>query len=104
MKRTLLLSTFILSFSICAVAQDADKAFAITGNGKGDFNWMNIRQIDLSTGLVTKNIFENGITNFQMRNVATESEVLSSQQNGKQIGVPEYPTDTMVASAAYDKK
>lgn len=104
MKRTLLLSTFILSFSICAVAQDADKAFAITGNGKGDFNWMNIRQIDLSTGLVTKNIFENGITNFQMRNVATESEVFSSQQNGKQIGVPEYPTATMVAAAAYDKK
>jgi hypothetical protein len=64
MKLKLLLSAFILSFSICAFAQDANKAFAITGNGKGDFQWMNIRQIDLSTGLVTKNIYVNGVTKF----------------------------------------
>ncbi len=50
MKHTILLS-FILLFSLCVFAQDANKAFAITGNGKGDFQWMNIRQIDLSTGL-----------------------------------------------------
>ncbi len=105
MKRTLLLSTFILSFSICAVAQDGNKAYAITGNGNGDFQWMHIRQIDLSTGLVTRNIFEKGITNFQMRNVANAKEALAtSLQNGKHISVPEYPTSTMVAAAAYDKK
>src|ERR1035437_3793628 len=66
MKLKLLLSAFILLFSICAFAQDANKAFAITGNGNGDFLWMNIRQIDLSSGAVTKNIFENGTTKFTL--------------------------------------
>ena len=105
MKLRFLLSAFILSFSICSLAQDANKAFAITGSGNGDFQWMNIRQIDLSTGAVTKNIFEKGITNFQMRNAATGKEVMmASQQDARQIGSPELPTATMVAAAAYDSK
>ncbi|HUS01280.1 MAG TPA: hypothetical protein VMY77_06115, partial [Chitinophagaceae bacterium] len=65
MKRKSLLTAFILSFSLSALAQDANKAFAITGAGNGDFQWMNIRQIDLSSGAVTKNIFEKGVTGFQ---------------------------------------
>lgn len=106
MKLKLLLSAFILlSFSISAFAQDASKAFAITGSGTGDFQWMNIRQIDLSSGAVTKNIFEKGITGFQMRNVITSKIVmLTSNYNGKEYTLPEYPTATMVAAAAYDKK
>lgn len=105
MKLKLLLSTFILLFSICSIAQDANKAFAITGNSNGDFQWMSIRQIDLSTGAVTKNIFEKGVTAFQIRNAATDKEViLVNEQNGKQLSSPQYPTATMVAAAAYDKK
>ncbi len=104
MKLTLLLF-FILLFSVSVFAQDGNKAFAITGNGKGDFQWMNIRQIDLSTGLVTKNIYEKGVTNYQMRDVSTNMPVmLGSQQDGKQVSSPQYPTETMVAAAAYDKK
>jgi hypothetical protein len=105
MKRKLLLSAFILSFSICTLAQDANKAFAITGSGNGDFQWMNIRQIDLTTGAVTKSIFEKGVTNFQIRNAATDKDlVLVNDQNAKQLSSAEYPTATMVAAAAYDKK
>ena len=105
MKLKFLLSVFIFSFSICSLAQEANKAFAITGSGPGDFQWMNIRQIDLSTGAVSKNIFEKGVTPFQMRNVATGREaVLVAQQDGRQIGSPELPTATMVAAAAYDRK
>ena len=105
MKLKLLLSACILSFSISAFAQDANKAFAITGNGNGDFLWMNIRQIDLSTGLVTKNIFEKGVTHFQMQDVVTNKLVLfTGTENIKQSITPEFPTATMVAAAAYDKK
>ncbi len=103
MKRTLLLSIFILSFLIGSFAQDANKAFAITGNG--DFLWMNIRQVDLVTGLVTKTLFEKGVTPFKMYDAVTNKEVmLLSQQNGAQVNSPQYPTATMVAAAAYDKK
>jgi hypothetical protein len=105
MKFKTLLTAFILSISISAFAQDANKAFAITGAGTGDFQWMNIRQIDLSSGAVTKNIFEKGVTGFQMRNVITSKIVmLNSNYNGKEYSLTEYPTATMVAAAAYDKK
>ena len=104
MKCTFILS-FILLFSLSVFSQDGNKAFAITGNGKGDFQWMNIRQIDLATGLVTKNIYEKGITNYQFRDVTTDKPVLVlSQQDGRQVSTPEFPTNTMVAAAAYDKK
>ncbi len=68
MKLKLLPAPFILLFSMCAFAQHPNKTFAITGNG--DFLWMNIRQIDISTGLVTKYIFEKGVTKFSMLDVA----------------------------------
>ena len=104
MKCTFILS-FILLFSLSVFSQDGNKAFAITGNGKGDFQWMNIRQIDLATGLVTKNIYEKGVTNYQFRDVTTDKPVLVlSQQDGRQVSTPEFPTNTMVAAAAYDKK
>jgi hypothetical protein len=105
MKRALLLSTFILSLSIYSLAQDANKAFAITGSGNGDFQWMNIRQIDLATGIVTKNIFEKAVTPFEFRDAVTDKQVvLVTNQEGKQLSAPEYPTATMVAAAAYDKR
>jgi hypothetical protein len=105
MKRTLLLSTFILFTFSGAFAQDANKAYAITGNGNGDFQWMNIRQIDLSTGAVTNTIYERSKTNFSLVDALTKQQVTSSGTlNGKQYSSPEYPTATMVAAAAYDKK
>lgn len=111
MKRTLLLLLFI-SFSIFSFAQN-NKAFAITGNGNGDFQWMNIRQIDLSTGAVTKNLFENGKTKFSLINSITNKSVdeeLLANLNTKLAGhvtltsVTTQPTATMVAAAAYDEK
>lgn len=105
MKCKLLLSIFIFLFSVSSFAQDADKTFAITGNGNGDFLWMNIRQIDVSTGALIKNVFEKNVTKFKMLNAATNNEVmLSNSQNGKELSSAEFPTATMVAAAAYDNK
>ena len=104
MKRRLLLSLCILSLTFNSFSQ-LNKAFAITGNGNGDFQWMSIRQIDLATGAVVKNIFEKGVTPFQMRDALTGQEmVLSTVQDAKMLNSPLYPTATMVAAAAYDKK
>ena len=52
-----LLSTSLLLSSFSLLAQQATKTFAITGNGSGDFRWMNIRQVDITTGKVVQNIF-----------------------------------------------
>ena len=104
MKLKFLLSLFIY-ISLSSFAQKGNKAFAIMGSGNGDFLWMNIRQIDLSTGNVTKNIFENGITGFEMRNALTGEEMLLKDElNARQTTLPQYPTATMVAAAAYDQK
>lgn len=104
MKRRLLLSLCILSLTFNSFSQ-VNKAFAITGNANGDFQWMSIRQIDLATGAVVKNIFEKGVTPFQMRDALTGQEmVLSTVQDAKMLNSPLYPTATMVAAAAYDKK
>jgi lipocalin len=103
MKLTLLLTLCIFSFALC-FSQESTKTYAITGNGNGDFQWMNIRQIDLSTGTVTKNIFEQGITQYQMRDALTNQQILLSGVQTKQISSSDYPTATMVAAAAFDKK
>jgi hypothetical protein len=118
MKRTLLLSTFILLFLFGAFAQNGNKAFAITGSGNGDFNWMNIKEIDLSTGVVTKNIFENGKTNFTLTedasniyknpalSIINKLPTVSLTNSGeiKSVFPGKSPTATMVAAAAYDSK
>jgi hypothetical protein len=101
MKRKLLLTACIISSALLSQAQN-NKAYAITGNGTGDFQWMNIRQIDLNTGVSSKSIFEKGITGFQMFDAASGKE-LQVMQDAKQI-TNDYPTATMVAAAAYDKK
>lgn len=103
MKRTLLLSILILAFSFSFAQKNL--AFAITGTGNGDFQWMSIRQIDLSTGSVTKNIFEKDVTGFQMLDALTDKEIMvPTQRDGRQLSALQYPTATMVAAAAYDRK
>lgn len=104
MKRKLLLAASFLTFSVSSFSQ-IDKTYAITGSGAGDFQWMNIRQIDLTSGAVIKNIFEKGITPFQMHDAATGKQIiLESEVSGRYVSSPQYPTATMVATAAYDKK
>src|SRR5688572_26011043 len=98
MNLKLLLTSFTLTLSICSFSQESNKAYAITGSAAGDFQWMNIRQIDLSTGAVTKNIFEKGVTTFQLKNVSTGKELALPTAEGKQLNTAEYPTATMVAA------
>lgn len=116
MKRTLLLS-FLSLFLISSFAQNANKTYAITGGGKGDFQWMNIREIDLSTGTVTKTIFENGKTKFNLNfypsNFSTNTfsniwnelpSAVTSKSGELYKTASQSPTATMVAAAAYDQK
>ena len=62
MKCKILLISIVVASSFSTEAQTSKKGYAITGDGNKDFMWMNIRQIDLSTGQVTKTIFQRSKT------------------------------------------
>ena len=88
-----LLSTSFIAATLAVSAQDANKTFAITGDGNHDFMWMNIRQVDIGSGKVVQSIYQRDKTAFVM-----------AEADSKSI-MPAYrtPTETMVAAAAYDK-
>ncbi len=59
MNFKLLLSTSFIITSLSAIAQDANSSFAITGKGNGDFHWVNIRQVNIKTGLIERTVYDN---------------------------------------------
>ena len=93
MNIKLLLSTSFIAATLAVSAQDANKTFAITGDGNHDFMWMNIRQVDIGSGKVVQSIYQRNKTAFVMAEADSKS------------AMPAYrtPTETMVAAAAYDK-
>ena len=69
------------------------QTYAITGNNNGDNNWTNIRQFDISTGNVIKDVLVPG-TQVTYVNVVT-NQVLSASE------VANISVDDNIAAAAY---
>lgn len=92
MNIKLLLSITLIASGFTSLAQNADKTFAITGDGNGGFNWMNIRQVDIHSGKIVQDIYQREKTAFVLLDADSKSQVKSQG-----------PTETMVAAAAYDK-
>ena len=90
MKCKFLLTAGLITSAFAAGAQDSNKGYAITGNGNRDMMWMNIRQVDLATGKVTKTIYDYSSTKYTTE---INSKVDQSQ-----------PLATFVAAAAYDRR
>ncbi len=106
---------FMLSYQI--MYSQSGTGFAITGHGKGDLNWTDIRSIDLSTGNATALLFENGKTKFSFINAETRQPVdkimiklpstISQKTNANVSEVAlTNPSPTVLTSAAiaYDQK
>ncbi len=105
MNFKILLTTGFMALSIGAIAQTDNKGYAITGDGNKDFMWMNIRQIDLSTGQVTKTVFQRSKTNFSMLNLDSKKSVdQTAFADGNIFNPSQYPTSSFVAAAAYDRR
>lgn len=101
----LLLTSSLFLSSIVLSAQERNLAYAITGDGNNDFIWMNIRQVDLNTGKITKTIFERSKTHYTLTNVRSKKTVdQSSVVNDNVFSTKDYPTSTFVAAAAYDNR
>ncbi|MEI9956837.1 MAG: hypothetical protein WDM90_11160 [Ferruginibacter sp.] len=105
-----LLSTTLLLSSFSALAQSDAKTFAITGNGNGDFRWMNIRQVDIGSGKVVQNIFQADQKSFSLVDATTKKAATTQNFKVEVNGtisiaqIPDAPTASMVAAAAYDKR
>ncbi len=104
MNFKLLLSATFCFTAINASAQNADKAFAITGDGNQDNFWMNIRQVDLGSGQLTKTIFQRSKTNFVLTDVNTKIASTERTENSNIYMSKDYPTGSFVAAAAYDNR
>ncbi|MEO6488865.1 MAG: T9SS type A sorting domain-containing protein [Ferruginibacter sp.] len=101
MNIKLLLTSGFIVVSLASSAQ-SNKAYAVTGDGNNDFTWMNIREVDLSTGQVTKTLFQRSKSNYLLTDVNTKKSV-DQTATANVFGSRDYPTATMVAAAAYDK-
>jgi lipocalin len=105
MNFKLLLSASLLATSFTLHAQDANRGFAITGDGQNDYMWMNIRQVDLGTGKVTTSIFDRTKSNFSITDVQAKKTLNQTTVNdGTQASASLYPTASFVAAAAYDRR
>ncbi len=106
---------YLIAFLPIASANAQDvKAFAVTGQAAKNFNWTDIRQVNLQSGEIERTVFENGISKFSFVNVAGNTPVTqlflqpltglpaNGQPVANQTAIS--PTSFMSAAAAYDKK
>ena len=105
MNSKILLTSALLIAAFTSTAQQSNKAWAITGDGNKDFLWMNIRQVDLSTGKVDRTIFQRSKTDFTITDAVSKKTLdQTAFADGNIYNANNYPTSTMVAGAAYDKR
>ena len=108
MNIKLLLASALITTGFFSTAQDAGNTYAITGNGTGDFMWMNIRQIDINSGKVIRDLYQRNVTSFVMLDADTKKPVennvsASSSHPNPNMVFGNLPTASMVAALAYDR-
>lgn len=119
MKLQTLLLLFFTSTLFTAFSQENNIAYAITGQAVANFNWTDIRMINMVSGKEVATLFENGKTKFAFLDAATRKPIqwnINYQRPGSQnanltgpvanvVQNPNSsPTSLMSAAAAYDKR
>ena len=119
MKLKFLLLLFFTVVFFKGFSQESSRAFAITGQANANFNWTDIRVIDMASGNTNATLFENGKTKFSFVDAETRKTVdqftlkgnpAAIQQNGVDVSSNAVvlnnpsPTTLMSAAAAYDKR
>jgi Secretion system C-terminal sorting domain len=105
MKFKFLLSASLLATAFTTQAQQSNRGFAITGDGNNDFTWMNIREVDLTTGKVTGTLFDRVKSTYKITDVLTKKSFNQTTINdGTAVSASMYPTSSFVAAAAFDNR
>ncbi|MDB5190917.1 MAG: C-terminal target protein [Segetibacter sp.] len=100
-KITLPIFAIAAIFSNDASAQN--KAYAVTSQVKGSYNWNVIREIDLGTGEVVKTIFDPAQTTIQPLDALTKTAI-NFGGNSRFPAAASQPMNSGVAAAAFDAK
>jgi len=104
MVRRSLLPISLLFIGLFAIGQQTQRtAYAITGGQKGQFNWTEVKLIDLNTGAVLQSIYENGKST-QIFNARTGTPISISTKTANTVENNNLPFSTYSAACAYDKK
>ncbi len=102
----LLFAGLLLTAGTQTFAQN-NRAFAITGETKGNIGWTVVREIDLTTGAEIKKIYsptdKPTIVDARSGSRLQQTE-LTSFAAGNNTAIVTAPTETMVAASAYDLK
>ena len=96
MKCKFLLSAAFIVISFSSTAQFASKTFAITGKANNVFFWADIKQVDITTGKVSKTLFEADKTAFKITSTDKSAMAVKS--------INENPTGLGVAACAFDTR
>ncbi|WP_207513317.1 T9SS type A sorting domain-containing protein [Longitalea luteola] len=94
----------LLANTQVSAQQKLTTAYAITSSEKGNFNWTDVKQIDFTTGTVTRSIFDSKQPNFTVYNARTGKEIKAvTTQNGATPNVT-VPVASLSAACAYDQR
>ncbi|TDH21395.1 T9SS type A sorting domain-containing protein [Segetibacter sp. 3557_3] len=98
MKKTILpISAFAAAFLSLTASAQSNKTFAVTSESKGTYNWTVVREIDLATGEVIKDLYNSTVN----KNVTVKSE----SSDVAQLRLDQTsPMSQGVAAAAFDAK
>lgn len=98
------MATCLLLVTVQLSAQKQTMAYAITSSEKGNFNWTDVKQIDFTTGSVTRSVFDAKQTNFTVFNARTGKEIKPvTTQNGVTTNAT-MPVASLSAACAYDQR
>lgn len=99
----------ILLFSglICVIVSQAQRsttAFAVTSNSKGTYNWTELRQIDLETGKLIRNVYESSMQDYSVYQARTRTKLNIKDMDGNIADHMQLPFGGLSAACAYDRK
>ncbi len=103
------MKAIILLFSglICvlsSLAQRSAKTFAITSNSRGTYTWTEIREIDISSGRLLRNIYESKDQAYQVFNARSKAKINVNGESGVAVDQFQLPFGGLSAAMAYDRK
>jgi hypothetical protein len=102
MKKILLPSLAIAAVLLSSTTKGQNnRAFAITGEVKGSYNWNAVREIDLTTGEIIRTIYDPA-NNIQPLDAITKTAI--QVQPHERYSVKAMPMVTGVAAAAFDAR
>lgn len=105
MKYKFLLLAVFFCYSLITYGQKKKvTAYAITSEKQGQFVWTEVKLIDLTTGEVLQQVYENNKFNYQVLDARSGKSIQVKNEMGMITDNSRMPFSTFSAACAFDKK